>query len=98
MLQKQAINQSLADTLLAGTRLDTTGWKTMTLPSPWNTADLANFVGVAWFTRGIEIPSKFVGKKLTMFAPAIDDMDFTFINGRRIGNSDCFYLGSAVKI
>ena len=97
-LQKQAIKQSLADTSFANTRFDTTGWKTMTLPSPWNTDDLSNFVGVSWFTRDIELPSHLVGKKLTMHAPAIDDMDYTFINGRKIGNSDCFYLARDYSI
>lgn len=60
--------------------LDTSHWKTMNLPAPWN------YVGVVWFRKEIDLPESWVGKSAILHLGPIDDQDTTWVNGRRVGS------------
>lgn len=63
----------------------TTDWKSMTLPAAWESAGLADFDGLVWFRREVEIPAEWAGQNLKLSLGPIDDRDTTFWNGVQIG-------------
>lgn len=90
--EKYEISKSLTDTIIASKLGNTDGWKTMTLPSSWNTEDLAQFDGVVWYTRDFDLPQSFGGKEILIRMPPVDDMDFTYLNGQKVGFTDGYYI------
>src|SRR5689334_1001841 len=66
---------------------ETAGWKTMEQPGIWS-GELANFDGVLFLARRIEIPAEWAGKELVVELGAIDDMDTTWLDGERIGGME----------
>jgi len=90
--QKDQIQKSLSDTSLASFVMNSENFKSMHLPSTWNTDDLSKFDGVVWFTNEIDIPSEFIGKDVVLHMPAIDDMDHTYVNGQKIGFTDGYNI------
>lgn len=60
-------------------------WKEMTLPTIWESTELGNFDGVVWFRKKIEIPKSWLHKDLVVELGPIDDMDATFVNGKKVG-------------
>lgn len=55
------------------------------VPELWSRSDLAHFDGVATYTRTVTLPPAFRGQDLWLELGALDDMDTTTWNGRRIG-------------
>src|SRR5665648_228405 len=90
--EKCEIEKSLADTIIVLNPENTDDWKTMTLPSSWNTDDLSQFDGVVWYTRDIDLPQSFASKEILIHMPPIDDMDYTYFNGQKIGFTDGYYF------
>jgi len=64
---------------------DDSGWEQMELPQYWEQAGLADFDGLVWFRKDIEIPQSWTGKELILELGPIDDMDVTWANGIRVG-------------
>lgn len=64
---------------------DDSTWNTMELPCLWSTTDLAEFDGIVWYRKTIDLPESWAGKKLTLELGPIDDMDLTLFNGETIG-------------
>jgi sialate O-acetylesterase len=60
-------------------------WLSMTLPTLWERTSLGEFDGVVWFRKQVEIPSAWIGKALTLHLGPIDDMDETYVNGKKVG-------------
>lgn len=60
-------------------------WKEMNLPTVWEKTELGNYDGAVWFRKKIEIPESWLNKELTISLGPIDDMDITFVNGKKIG-------------
>ena len=60
-------------------------WKSMTLPAHWENAGLPDYDGVVWFRRMVEIGAPMAGAEATLGLGAIDDMDVTWVNGKRVG-------------
>ncbi|MGC9363685.1 MAG: sialate O-acetylesterase [Fidelibacterota bacterium] len=65
--------------------LDDSDWQKMNLPSSWESAGLPDFDGTVWFRKHFTVPNEFLGKELLFDLGPVDDIDRTFINGRRIG-------------
>lgn len=63
---------------------DTTDWKTMELPR-WMDSELANFDGVVWFRRDIDVPAALAARPLDLSLGPVDDMDITWVNGVKVG-------------
>jgi sialate O-acetylesterase len=64
---------------------DDSGWLQMELPKPWEQGGLADFDGMVWFRKDVNVPESWVGKEAIIELGPIDDMDATFINGIRVG-------------
>ena len=65
--------------------LDDSDWQTMNLPANWESAGLPDFDGVVWFRKHFDVPEEFLGKDLVFDLGPVDDMDRTFINGKKVG-------------
>jgi sialate O-acetylesterase len=61
------------------------GWKEMMLPAYWETKQLKNFDGIVWFRKEFNIPKGTNLKGLKLYLGKVDDMDDTFINGKKVG-------------
>ena len=64
--------------------LDDADWKETTLPAPWQ-GELADFDGIVWYRRSIELPVDWAARELELSLGPIDDMDAAWVNGRRVG-------------
>lgn len=65
-------------------------WKTIQVPSyeGWEAVGLANLDGAVWFRATFNVPENWVGKDLVLDLNRIRDQDFTYINGKLVGNTD----------
>jgi sialate O-acetylesterase len=79
---------SFDDSLCASRVYSDSAWKTMTLPTYWESTGIGNFDGVVWFRKSVTVPPGWKGKNLVLELGPIDDMDVTFVNGVRIGGYD----------
>jgi sialate O-acetylesterase len=72
----------------AKTDVDDSDWKSMFVPQFWDEQGFADFDGVIWLRKTIQIPSEWQGHNLTLNLGMIDDNDLTFFNGHQIGSSE----------
>ena len=73
--------------------LDTSAWKTMTLPTAWEAAgipELAAFDGVVWFRKEVTLPAEWNGKEAALHLGPVDDRDTTYVNGVKVGSLNTF--------
>ena len=73
------------DSFLAAPDFDDSKWHIMKLPAPWETGEVGTWDGVVWFRKKINIPADWIGKNLLLTLGPIDDMDITYINGKKVG-------------
>lgn len=63
-------------------------WKEMELPCFMdNREGIGSYDGIVWFRKWVDIPIEWVGKKLILSLGPIDDMDVTYVNGEKIGET-----------
>jgi sialate O-acetylesterase len=60
-------------------------WKTMTLPTYWESAGYPDFDGVFWFRRTFDLPENWDGRDAELHLGAVDDNDTTWVNGTEVG-------------
>ena len=65
--------------------LDHSKWKTMNVPSHFDTTELPGFDCVGWFRKTIELSLEQIQAVATLHLGQIDDMDVTWVNGIRVG-------------
>ena len=68
-------------------------WHEMKLPAYWERTEIGEFDGVVWFRKLVTIPSIWKGNDITLRLGPIDDMDETYVNGKKVGGymTDGFY-------
>lgn len=71
----------------AAASLNDEAWPAMRFPGEVD-ARLADFNGVVWVRKEVEIPASWAGKEIKLSLGAIDDNDITYWNGREIGRTD----------
>ncbi len=76
---------SLGDEDCPSPEFDDSGWPEMKLPVLWERTALGEFDGVVWFRKQITIPAAWVHRDCVLELGPIDDMDATFVNGRKVG-------------
>lgn len=78
------------DISLAKADLDVSKWDTMSLPTNngWETDGLEGVDGAVWFRSTFDVPANWKGKKLYVDLGKIRDEDYTYINGKFIGNDE----------
>lgn len=69
---------------MAAVATDVKSWQTMDLPQAWQAAGVKHN-GVVWFRREIEVPADWAGKPAVLELGRVDDVDYTFVNGVRVG-------------
>jgi hypothetical protein len=60
-------------------------WKTMEVPGHFENAGLPGHDGVVWFRKIIELSVEQAKSKAILNLGQIDDMDVTWVNGKRVG-------------
>lgn len=75
-------NQSWADPAL-----DDRQWQDALVPSFWETMGLRDYDGFGWYRVKFRVPPSHRGKQLVLILGMIDDLDETYLNGRRIGRT-----------
>lgn len=65
---------------------DATAWTELAVPSLW-AGELAEFDGVVWYRRVVEVPAAFEGRPLVVELGPIDDLDTCWWNGTVIGGN-----------
>jgi sialate O-acetylesterase len=78
--------------------LDTAGWKNVKMPQPFEQAGLADFDGIVWFRHSFELPAGWSGQALKLSLGPIDDVDTTFVNGKKIGQMNRYDLNRAYSV
>lgn len=67
--------------------LDDSGWKTAYVPAQWETQGLKDYNGYAWYRLHFAVPEKLRNQDLVVVLGRIDDVDETYLNGRKIGRT-----------
>lgn len=67
-------------------------WGTMRLPNAWEWCGLDNFDGIVWFQKVVTLPERWAGKDLTLKVGKVDDIDVTWFNGTRVGETDGYWI------
>ncbi len=67
--------------------LDMDGWGRMQLPQLWENAGLDGLDGVVWFRTEVDLPAEVIRKGISMELGPIDDSDWTWVNGHKIGET-----------
>ena len=65
---------------------DTSGWRTIELPMHHADRGL-NDVGTVWLRLDTKIPEVWVGKPLVLHLGPIDEIDYTYFNGKQVGST-----------
>ncbi|TWU45509.1 Glycosyl hydrolases family 2, sugar binding domain [Novipirellula aureliae] len=73
-------------------------WKSIDLPKRWDQHDLAGFDGVVWFRKEFELPNASDSIQAELRLGPIDDRETTWINGKKIGQTDRFNIDRQYSI
>ena len=71
--------------------LDDSAWQTVQLPTHWSThvqGDILNKFG--WYRQRLTVPASLLGKEFVLLLGKVDDVDETFVNGVKIGQTGAF--------
>ena len=66
----------------------TDSWKLMLQPQEWSGTELETFDGVAWFKYEFDLSDADVGQPGVLSLGKVDDIDITWINGIKIGETN----------
>ncbi len=76
---------------------NTDNWKLMKLPTTWEKTGL-EYDGVIWFSKDINIPESWNGKDLLLSLGRINDCDYTWFNGKKVGSNTDVAVERVYKI
>ena len=65
--------------------LNTSQWKSMSVPTDWEWRGLPTLDGVVWFRREVVVPDNANLSKIILRFGSIDDADSTYVNGQFVG-------------
>lgn len=72
------------------TETDDANWQSVAQPGAWETTGFADFDGVMWLRREVNVPAAWVGQDLKLSLGAIDDSDTTYWNGEAAGATQSY--------
>ncbi|MEM9723444.1 MAG: sialate O-acetylesterase, partial [Bacteroidota bacterium] len=78
--------------------VDISSWRDMSLPGLWEDKGLPNVDGEIWFRKIISLTEAQISKPCTLSLGPIDDRDETWINGRKIGETQQYNQKRIYKI
>jgi hypothetical protein len=62
-------------------------WRTIPVPSFWETQGLKGYDGFAWYRYRFQAPLRLEGEKLILLVGKIDDLDEVYLNGELVGKT-----------
>jgi hypothetical protein len=67
---------------------DATAWKPIVVPGEWEkqSPDWANYDGIFWYRLSFEVPAALTAEDSELVLGAIDDEDWTYLNGKLLGH------------
>jgi len=71
----------------AENELDLEGWGRMELPQLWEGAGLPGLDGIVWYRLEIELPAEVARRGISLELGPIDDSDWTWVNGHKVGET-----------
>lgn len=80
-------NLNKNDTLFLAENTRLVQWHEINVPALWEKDELSGFDGVVWLKRDFEIPSHIYPEGFQLYLGPIDDMDQTYVNGVKIGET-----------
>jgi hypothetical protein len=69
---------------------DDSKWESIQVPSPWENQGFYGYNGYAFYRKEFTISSKERGKMFYLLLGFVDDVDETYINGKKIGSTGSF--------
>ncbi len=66
---------------------DDRGWTEVYVPAYWETQGYKGYNGFGWYRKRFRLPPNLIGEKLILLLGKIDDLDETYLNGRRVGRT-----------
>ncbi|MBU2447288.1 MAG: hypothetical protein KJ666_17180 [Bacteroidetes bacterium] len=72
------------------TYLDDSNWDNIKVPTHWENEGYENYDGFAWYRLRFSLDKKDVQNEFYLLAGKIDDVDETYLNGKRIGATGKF--------
>ena len=81
-------------------KYDATAWQTLAAPGYWEMAGipaLANFDGIVWLRKEVDLPADVAAKDLTLHFAA-DDNDTAWVNGVKVGATDGWLMGRSYMV
>jgi len=82
----QQVELADGDAAPAAVAVDDSSWNVAPKLGAW-TGELANFAGYVWFRKTIQLPPEWVEQEMVLELGPVDDMDFTYVNGTKIGQT-----------
>ncbi|MFZ0280009.1 MAG: sialate O-acetylesterase [Bacteroidales bacterium] len=77
-------NLSLGDENVPSPEFNDNSWPVIALPGQFESVT-GDFDGAVWFRKNIELSQNIAGKSLVLSLGPIDDMDWTYFNGKLVG-------------
>jgi len=67
---------------------DESGWRDIQVPGMWENqfADLINLDGLFLYRLTFDVPAELAGQEVTLVLGAVDDEDWTYVNGKFVGS------------
>ncbi|NOX65209.1 MAG: 9-O-acetylesterase [Chlorobi bacterium] len=76
---------------------NTDNWKLMKLPTTWEKTGL-EYDGVIWFSKDVNIQRSWKGEDLILSLGRINDCDYTWFNGKKVGSNTDVEVKRVYKI
>jgi sialate O-acetylesterase len=88
----ESLDEGFRDSAGAGwesPELNTKDWSEMYQPRVWSAKghELADYSGSVWFRKRFVVPPFFKSRDLVLSLGALHDYDFTYINGKKVGQT-----------
>ncbi|MBI4882170.1 MAG: hypothetical protein HY812_21290 [Planctomycetes bacterium] len=75
---------------LAAPGADDSAWKALSLPASFDDVGLADFDGIVWYRRSVDVPREQAGQDWILSLGRIDDMDTAWWNGVKVGGEETY--------
>jgi len=70
---------------------DDSGWETLYAPALWDNQGYAGYNGFGWYRKWFFVPKELKGKCLIFQHGGVDDNDWVYINGKKVGEGKGCY-------
>lgn len=73
--------------------LSTAGWDSLPVPGAWDLYnEYTTYAGTGWYTRTIDIPADWDGKRIRLFFESVYDKSQVWVNGVKVAENEIGYL------